>query len=148
MILERLTLKNFRSYLDAEVAFQPGVTLFEGDIGSGKSSLLFAVEFALFGLADVPGEHLLRAGEKEGLIELTFRSAGRACVVGRRLVRSKAGGTQQKDAYLVVAGEKEDLSVEQLRAAVIKLLGFREQASTKSKSQIFRYGVFTPQEEM
>ena len=148
MILERLTLKNFRSYLDAEVAFEPGVTLFEGDIGSGKSSLLFAVEFALFGLADVPGEHLLRAGEKEGLIELTFRSAGRACVVGRRLVRSKAGGTQQKDAYLVVAGEKEDLSVEQLRAAVIKLLGFREQASTKSKSQIFRYGVFTPQEEM
>ncbi len=148
MILERLKLQNFRSYLDAEVAFEPGVTLFEGDIGSGKSSLLFAVEFALFGLADVPGEHLLRAGEKEGLIELAFRSGGRACLVGRRLVRSRAGGTQQKDAYLSVAGDKEDLSVEQLRAAVIKLLGFREQASTKSKSQVFRYGIFTPQEEM
>lgn len=148
MILERLKLQNFRSYVDAEVTFEPGVTLFEGDIGSGKSSLLFAVEFALFGLADVPGEHLLRAGQKEGLIELAFKSRGRACLVGRRLVRTKAGGTQQKDAYLVVDGERDDLSVEQLRAAVIQLLGFREQASTKSKSQVFRYGVFTPQEEM
>jgi exonuclease SbcC len=148
MIVERLRLKNFRSYKEAEVAFEPGVTLFEGDIGSGKSSLLFAIEFALFGLADVPGEHLLRAGEKDGLIELQFRNAGRTYTVGRKLTRSKAGGATQKDAFLVVDGVKEDYSVEQLRAAVIKVLGFRENAATKSKSQVFRYGVFTPQEEM
>ncbi len=148
MILDRLKLSNFRSYTDAEVAFAPGVTLFEGDIGSGKSTLLFAVEFALFGLADVPGDHLLRAGEREGLVELAFRSGGRTYTVGRRLVRSKAGATTQKDAYLIEDGAKEDLSVEQLRAAVIKVLGFREGAATKSKSQVFRYGVFTPQEEM
>lgn len=148
MIVEKLRLKNFRSYKDQDVEFQPGVTLFEGDIGSGKSSLLFAIEFALFGLADVPGEHLLRAGEKEGVIELQFRSKGKQYTVGRRLTRSKAGGATQKDAFLVVEGVKEDYSVEQLRAAVIKVLGFRENAATKSKSQVFRYGVFTPQEEM
>jgi DNA repair protein SbcC/Rad50 len=148
MILDRLKLSNFRSYTDAQVDFAPGVTLFEGDIGSGKSSLLFAVEFALFGLADVPGDHLLRAGEKEGLVELTFRSGGRTFTVGRRLVRSKAGATSQKDAYLIEEGARQDLSVEQLRAAVIKVLGFREGAATRSKSQVFRYGVFTPQEEM
>jgi exonuclease SbcC len=148
LIVEKLRLRNFRSYKDQEVAFEPGVTLFEGDIGSGKSSLLFAIEFALFGLADVPGEHLLRAGEKEGAIELQFRSGGRQYTVGRRLTRSKAGGATQKDAFLVVDGVKEDYSVEQLRAAVIKVLGFRENAATKSKSQVFRYGVFTPQEEM
>ncbi len=148
MIVERLRLNNFRSYREAEVTLSPGVTLFEGDIGSGKSSLLFAVEFALFGLADVPGDHLLRAGEKEGLIELEFRSRGRKYTVGRKLVRGKAGGTTQKDAYLVVDGVKEDYSVEQLRAAIIQVLGFRESAATRSKSQVFRYGVFTPQEEM
>lgn len=148
MIIDKVHLQNFRSYTDQTVAFGPGISLFEGDIGSGKSSLLFAVEFALFGLADVPGEHLLRAGEKEGLIELTFRSGGKRYTVGRRLVRGKAGGATQKDAYLLSGDSREDLSVEQLRAAVIKILGFRESPSPKSKSQVFRYGVFTPQEEM
>jgi len=148
VIVDRVRLRNFRSYEDAEIAFAPGVTLFEGDIGSGKSSILFAIEFALFGLADVPGEHLLRAGREEGSIELDFRSQGRKYTVGRRLSRSKRGGTQQKDAYLVTEGVREELSVEQLRAAVIQVLGFREAANSRAKSQIFRYGIFTPQEEM
>jgi exonuclease SbcC len=91
---------------------------------------------------------LLRAGEREGLVELSFRSAGKPYTVGRRLVRGKAGGASQKDAYLVGGGAREELSVEQLRAAVIKVLGFREAPATKSKSQVFRYGIFTPQEEM
>ena len=49
MILESIELKNIRSYDDQKIEFPKGITLFEGDIGSGKSSILMAVEFALFG---------------------------------------------------------------------------------------------------
>jgi exonuclease SbcC len=148
MIVDRLRLTNFRSYTQEEVVFSPGVSLFEGDIGSGKSSLLFAVEFALFGPADVPGDHLLRAGADEGSIELTFRAGGQTYTVGRRMRRDKKGNLQQKDAYLERGGVREDLSTTQLREAVIQVLGFREVPNPRTKSQVFRYGVFTPQEEM
>lgn len=148
MIVDRLRLTNFRSYTDLEVAFSPGVSLFEGDIGSGKSSLLFAVEFALFGPADVPGDHLLRAGADDGSIELEFRAGGAAYTVGRRIKRGRKGNLQQKDAYLVRDGAREDLSTTQLREAVIQVLGFREVPNPRTKSQVFRYGIFTPQEEM
>ena len=53
MLVRRLTLKNFRSYNDGEetaVDLPDGVVLFEGDIGSGKSTILLSIEFALFGL--------------------------------------------------------------------------------------------------
>jgi exonuclease SbcC len=148
VILDRLRLKNFRSYIDEEIVFSPGVSLFEGDIGSGKSSLLFAVEFALFGPADVPTSHLLRAGVNEGSIELSFRARGKAYTVGRHLKRDKRGNLSQKDAYLIRDGSREDLSTTQLREAIIQVLGFREVANPRTKSQIFRYGIFTPQEEM
>ena len=50
MILNSLVINNIRSYDHEEVVFPRGISLFEGDIGSGKSTILMAIEFALFGL--------------------------------------------------------------------------------------------------
>ena len=49
MLLNSLVIDNIRSYEHEEVEFPRGITLFEGDIGSGKSTILMAIEFALFG---------------------------------------------------------------------------------------------------
>ena len=61
MILRFITLENIRSYGEpTTIDFQLGTTLFEGDVASGKSTILSAVEFALFGLGDLNGSFLLR----------------------------------------------------------------------------------------
>ena len=49
MIVKKLVLNNIRSYKNQAIDFPLGRTLFEGDIGSGKSTILMAIEFALFG---------------------------------------------------------------------------------------------------
>ena len=40
MILESIELKNIRSYDDQKIEFPKGITLLEGVMGSGKSSIL------------------------------------------------------------------------------------------------------------
>ena len=54
MIIKKITLKNIRSYENQVIDFPDGSTLLSGDIGSGKTSILLGIEFALFGLQ--PGQ--------------------------------------------------------------------------------------------
>ena len=59
MLLNSIIIDNIRSYEHEEVEFPRGISLFEGDIGSGKSTVLMAIEFALFGLGSQKAESLL-----------------------------------------------------------------------------------------
>ena len=59
MILNSIELENIRSYDKESIEFPRGITLFEGDVGSGKSSVLMGIEFALFGLGSQKAESLL-----------------------------------------------------------------------------------------
>lgn len=45
MYLTQLSLLNFKNYLQAELNFRPGVTVFAGDNGAGKTNLLDAVHY-------------------------------------------------------------------------------------------------------
>lgn len=45
----KLTLKNFRCYKDRTFEFNDGLTLISGPSGIGKSTILMAINFALFG---------------------------------------------------------------------------------------------------
>ena len=65
MILESIELKNIRSYEQEQIKFPKGITLFEGDMGSGKSTILMAIEFALFGTGSQKGDTLLSKKAKE-----------------------------------------------------------------------------------
>ena len=49
MFFESIKLENIRSYTNEEIKFSNGALLLAGDIGSGKSTVLLAIEFALFG---------------------------------------------------------------------------------------------------
>ncbi|PIN81373.1 hypothetical protein COV13_01505, partial [Candidatus Woesearchaeota archaeon CG10_big_fil_rev_8_21_14_0_10_32_9] len=74
MLLKSLHLENIRSYNSLDLEFQKGKTLLSGDIGSGKTTILLAIEFALFGLirGALSGSALLRHGKQTGRVELEF----------------------------------------------------------------------------
>lgn len=49
MLIEKLELENFRSHKDTKIDLNQGITLILGENGAGKSSILEAINFALFG---------------------------------------------------------------------------------------------------
>ncbi|MEM3154082.1 MAG: SMC family ATPase [Candidatus Woesearchaeota archaeon] len=149
MQLVSLTLKNIRSYTNATIEFPTGIVMLSGDIGSGKSTILLAIEFALFGLlrGELSGNALLRNGTNEGFVELTFRIGDDKYTVRRTLVRTKKS-VEQDAGYIVTNGIKKDATAVELKATILNLLGYPPELLTKSKNFVFRYTVYTPQEEM
>lgn len=153
MLLKQLKLQNIRSYREITVNFAPGSTLLAGDIGSGKSTLLLAIEFALFGISktDLTGESLLRKGSTQGKVELTFQvhhqGVTEEAIICRQLKKAQ-DSVKQLSGYLITNGQKKELTPVELKAGIIALLGYPEETLTKGKNYLFRYTVYTPQEEM
>jgi len=153
MLLRQLKLQNVRSYLEQTIDLSAGSTLLSGDIGSGKSTLLLAIEFALFGISkpDLPGEALLRKGTTQGSVELSFRLVSQneqKEVTIKRTLKKDKESIKQTSGYLIINGIKKELTPLELKAEIIGLLGYPEELISKNKNYIFRYTVYTPQEEM
>jgi len=148
MILKTLEMENIRSYEGQKVVFPLGTTLFEGDIGSGKSTILNAIEFALFGLGSQRGGSLLRLGTKNGSTTLTFEVDEREYKIHRSLIRKDKSIVQGNDGYIETDGKRLSLSATELKERILDILNFNEPPDPKAQSVIYRYAVFTPQEEM
>lgn len=148
MILKSIRLENIRSYLSEEVKFPEGSVLLSGDIGSGKSSVLLAVDFALFGIQkDLSGSSLLRHGKDSGSVELAFEVGSRDYTI-RRTLKRKGGAVRQDTGYIISEGLRKDLTASEAKYFIINLLGYPEQALTKDRALIYKYTVYTPQEQM
>ena len=105
MLIKKVHLHNIRSYVDEEVFFSGGKTLLAGDIGSGKSTILLAVEFALFGLmkGEISGTTLLRHGSQGGFVELNFELNKKEIIIHRAL-KQNSKGVEQDAGFIVVNG--------------------------------------------
>lgn len=149
MLIKKVVLHNIRSYTDAEINFSAGKTLIAGDIGSGKSTILLAIEFALFGLlkGDISGDMLLRHGTSEGFVELHFEANSAEIIIHRKLKRSSKS-IEQAAGFIVKNGRKTDLTPTEIKAQTLSLLGYPSELLTQSKSLLFRYTIYTPQEDM
>ncbi|MGZ7070665.1 MAG: AAA family ATPase, partial [Methanobacterium sp.] len=150
MIFEALRLNNIRSYKNPEpIEFPVGTSLFEGDIGSGKSTILMAIEFALFGLGNQKGDSLLRKGSKKGSVTLEFGIENNKYLVQRSLLRKeKNGPVRQEKGILGINGSKIHLSPSEMKEKILDILNFKEPPNPKAQSVIFRYAIYTPQEDM
>jgi exonuclease SbcC len=149
-LLTHLSLKNIRSFNDGSevsIDFPEGTVLFEGDVGSGKSTILYAVEFALFGLGDMSGGYLLSEGTNSGHAKVRVSQGGRKLEVYRGLRRT-GENVVQEDCYISEDGTRTELSPGDLKQRVISLLGFNEPSHPRAESLVFRYAVYTPQEQM
>ena len=149
MLLKSIRLHNIRSYKTQEINFPSGSVLLAGDIGSGKSTILLAVEFAIFGAkkGELPAYTLLSHGKKEGSVELRMQVDGKEVIIKRTLKRSNED-IKQEAGYIIVNGSKKDATAEELRAIILELLGYPKNLVKKGKDLIYRYTVYTPQEEM
>ena len=149
MILRDLEIVNIRSHREARIVFSRGITLFEGDIGSGKSSILMAIEFALFGLGSQRPDALLSQGKPSGSVRLRFEVDGVQYDIKRQLKRSAGRiGQDKKESYLMCGTVIENLAPSELKERVLGILGFNEPKGPRAASRIFRYAVYTPQGEM
>ncbi len=149
MILKSIKLSNIRSYLSQEIKFPEGSLLLSGDIGSGKSTILQAIEFALFGIlkTDLSGTSLLRRGKNSGSVELNFEIDGKNIII-KRVLKALKDSVKQDAGYIVINDMKYDLTPTELKTKILEQLGYPDELVTKSKSLIYRYTVYTPQEEM
>ena len=147
MLIRKIKLENIRSYNFGEIEFPEGSTLLSGNIGAGKSSVLLAIDFALFGISPGIGTALLRKGQERGSVELYFSTDNKEVIIKRSLKKTSSG-VSQDEGYLIINGEKIEGSATELKARILGLLNYPMELLTKSKSLIYKYTVYTPQEEM
>src|SRR3989344_159881 len=124
MILKSIRLENIRSYVSENIQFPAGSLTLSGDIGAGKSTILHAIEFALFGIrSDLKGEGLLRHGKDDGSVELNF-SIGAKDIKIKRILKRKNKSVQQEAGHIILNGAKQDLTAVELKTRVLDMLGY------------------------
>lgn len=148
MIIKKVVLENIRSYLNAELELPEGSLLLAGNIGSGKSTMLMAIDFALFGIrrGELSGASLLRNGEEKGRVELHFEIDGNNVAISRGLKRGKRG-VSQDSGFISINGEEKKGTPIELKQQILDLLNYPKEALTKN-DLLYRYTVYTSQEQM
>ncbi len=123
MKLESLQLENIRSHVKTVVPFGAGFNCLVGGLGQGKSTVLYAFDFVLFG--DPLGrsyDYLLREDAEEGKVTAVFVQNGRTYKIQRALHRHGNGISQDIDQLKfyrdgnLIASNKNDAVSEELKA--------------------------------
>jgi exonuclease SbcC len=121
--IESIELENIRSHTKTRTEFQRGFNCLIGGVGWGKSSVLYAIDFALFG--DPIGrsyEYLLREGTDSGKVLLKFTQDGKTYTITRGIHKRGKGINQDWEQLkltqdgITVASAKSEAVAEQLKA--------------------------------
>ena len=127
MILKKLFIENIRSFENQVIEFPKGSTLLSGDIGVGKTSILLAIEFALFGLQpSQKGSSLLRTDSDFGKVILEFSIDNKEIIIERNLKRGNKSITQDF-ASIKIDDENFEESITEIKARILKLLNYTHQ---------------------
>jgi exonuclease SbcC len=114
VIIEEVEIGDFRSHKRTRINLDQGITVIVGENGSGKTSILEAVNFALFKQKprDVNVDDLIRRGGEEARVSVRFRVGNKTYRVVRTRKRGKASGSSlyvENNGLesLLVKGEEE-----------------------------------------
>jgi exonuclease SbcC len=141
--VEAIELENIRSHKKSKIEFQRGFNCLVGGVGCGKSSVLYAIDFALFG--DPLGrsyEYILREGADAGKVTLQFTHAGKNYMLSRG-VRKRGKGIGQ-DLEQLKLYESDRLIAQVKSEAVAEQL----KAITGLDKELFREVVWVRQEQL
>jgi DNA repair protein SbcC/Rad50 len=124
MKIEIVQLENIRSHLKSTVPFTRGFNCLVGGLGCGKSSVLYAIDFALFGetVGSRSFEYLLREDADACKVTVVFTQNGNTYKITRGLKRNKGKGISQDFEELklfedekLVASMKSEAIAEQIK---------------------------------
>jgi len=128
-MIREIRLKDWKSHQDTHLDFSNGVNVLVGEMGSGKSSVLEAMTYALYGELPAVRERKISLDDlirrsptkaKKARVELTFTSDGDEYRVERELTRDK--GTTESKLYhegdLIAGPQTSEVS-----ARIAELLG-------------------------
>ena len=158
MVLEKVQLDNFVSHKSTTLKFNAGVTVFIGRNGSGKSSVIDAITFALYGQhTRGHNRNLVRRGSEGSMVQLSFKVDSKRYQATRTLdARGALSGAkleqvtdtgfetiahgerrQMGEAMSVEAGSIVGLDYDRLRVAAVVQQGELD-AILKSKPSEFK----------
>ena len=91
MLIRSVTLKDIKSYREATMEFQGGTNAISGENGSGKSTILEAIGYALFDYKPYKIENMVRHGQKKGEIRVVYTGADEREYEIVRSIRTRGG---------------------------------------------------------
>ncbi|MDG6258111.1 MAG: SMC family ATPase [Methanomicrobiaceae archaeon] len=126
MLLTKLALKNFKRFGTAEVVFRDGVTGIVGNNGAGKSTIVEAVLFALYGVksSGLSGEYIVSSFaplREKCEVRLDFQVGGEEYTI-LRTFRRTASSTQH-DAQMFLGGNLLAEGVNPVEGEVARVIG-------------------------
>lgn len=109
-MIKRVRLVNFVCHKETQITFSEGLTIFLGRNGSGKSSVIDAITYALYGKHTRGGKlNIVRDGSSGGVVELEFDFRGKHYKIIRKF--SGKGDLESvailEDGKLLVSGERK-----------------------------------------
>lgn len=143
MRIESVIIENIRSHAKTTVKFSEGFNCLVGGLGAGKTSILYAIDFALFG--EPLGrsyDYLLREGADYGRVILKFVEGGKEYTVWRGLRRRGDKISHDPESLKLFEGSK--LIAETKNEAVIEQL----KSITGLDKDIFRNIIWIRQERL
>jgi exonuclease SbcC len=103
-MIKDIQLKDFIAHKDTKLEFCKGITIFIGHNGSGKSSIIDAVTFALFGKhTRKSNRNLVRRGANSAMVQLNFLLNSKEFKASRAL--SGSGSQSFSQFSLVVSSD-------------------------------------------
>lgn len=133
-MIEEVTLLNFISHAENTIPLKPGITIFVGRNGAGKSTVIDAITYALYGKhTRGNNETLVKDGAQGAAVSLYF-SAGNAHYLAERKLNNKgemegavlkevAPGPDRSVLRQLASGERRQLGEPGVSGEVSRILG-------------------------
>ncbi len=99
-MLKELRIENFAIISQLELSFNPGLNIFTGETGAGKSIIIDAVEAILGSRAEAT---MVRAGAEKALVEASFELTGETSQSVRKILEREA--LQEGEGQLTLGRE-------------------------------------------
>ncbi|MGC8725697.1 MAG: AAA family ATPase [Thermoplasmata archaeon] len=146
LTLTKIVLKNIRSHENSEIVFNPeGVIIIMGDVGSGKSSILQAINYALFGSADY--SNFLRNDTNSGSVVLYIKIGEKELKIVRHITRDSKGNIKTKKVEIQENDKEYQVqSHTDANQEIQRIIGLPQ--TDKKENPLWNYSFYLKQEHL